>query len=259
MYNLFINIYKGENMEKLNLVDVSIHERDWKQFRKTATQEELLILGLGVKYRIIKSRPVAWISLLGIVLSVVIGLLLMMTMDDMSAGLVVLVVGYVVFSFLATKIIRYSDSYGQIRRRLDKENKKLLKNAYNVSAAADFFDAFVQLPIMFTTIPYQALMMGIGMIAPNFAVSKNGVLVAIPKGYDIGNLQSMSAYYASYSLLEDMEKTSYENNHRYVVTFTNSMGCEETVCSPDGIKFYKENGEYVGYSNDNGKTIVDER
>ena len=246
-------------MEKLDLINVSIHERDWKEFRKSATQEELLVLGLGVQYRIIKGRPIAWISMLGMILSVVVGLLLMEFMGDISTGLIVLVVGYVVFSFLATKVIRFNDSYKQICRRLEKENRKLLKSAYKVSSAASFFDTFVQLPIMFLTIPYQAIMMLIGMFAPNFVVSKNGVLIAIPKGYDIGNLESIGAYYASYSLLDDMEQTSYEKNHKYVATFTNSMGCEETVCSPDGVKFYKDNGEYVGYSNDNGKTIIDER
>ena len=50
-------------MEKLDLTDVSIHEKDWKAFKKSATQEELLILGLGVKYKKIKSRPFAVISL----------------------------------------------------------------------------------------------------------------------------------------------------------------------------------------------------
>lgn len=246
-------------MEKLDLINVSIREKDWKEFRKNATQEELFILGLGVKYRIIRSRPIAWISVLGIILSVVVGLVLMNSMGDMSTGLVVLLAGYVVFSFLATKFIRFNDSYGKISKRLEKENRKLLKSAYSVSAAAAFFDSFVQLPIMFLTIPYQALMMLIGMVAPNFVISKNGVLLAIPKGYDIGDLESIGSYYASYSLLDDMEKTSYEKNHKYVATFTNGMGCEETVCSPDGVKFYKDNGEYVGYSNDNGKTIIDER
>lgn len=42
-------------MEKLDLTDVSIHEKDWKAFKKSATQEELLILGLGVKYKKLKA------------------------------------------------------------------------------------------------------------------------------------------------------------------------------------------------------------
>lgn len=242
-------------MEKLDLTDVSIHEKDWKAFKKSATQEELLILGLGVKYKKIKSRPFAVISLLGIILSVAVGLLLMQYLEDMSAGLIVLLVGYVLFSFIATKVIRYSDSFSQINRKLESENRKALKNAFNVSSAAAVFDALVQLPIMFLTIPYQALMMGIGMFAPNFVISKNGVLIAIPKGYDIGNLVAIGEYYASFSLIGDFEKTSYENSHKYTATFTNDAGCEQTIHSPDGKNYYYENGAYAGHSDDNGKTI----
>ncbi len=196
-------------MEKLDLFDVSIHERDWKSFKKTATQEELLILGIGVKYRIIKSRILTYLSVLGMILSVVIGLLLIGT----DAGLIILIGGYLVFAFLATKSIRYNDSFSQIKRRLSKENKAALKSVFKVSAVAAFFDALFQLIIVYVTIPYQAVMLLIGMIAPNFVISKNGVLIAIPKGYDIGNLGAIGEYYASFSLFDDIEKTSYDNSH----------------------------------------------
>lgn len=38
-------------------------------------------------------------------------------------------------------------------------------------------------------------------------------------------------------------------------TFINSMGCEQTVYSTDGKKFYNSDGSYAGSSNDGGKTI----
>ena len=41
-------------------------------------------------------------------------------------------------------------------------------------------------------------------------------------------------------------------------TFTNDMGCSQTVYSSDGREFYDANGSYVGKSNDGGKTIIDE-
>lgn len=44
----------------------------------------------------------------------------------------------------------------------------------------------------------------------------------------------------------------------YSCTFTNSMGCEETVYTTDGVSFYRANGEYVGHSEDGGHTIIEE-
>ncbi len=38
-------------------------------------------------------------------------------------------------------------------------------------------------------------------------------------------------------------------------TFTNRMGCRQTVYSSDGKEFYDADGSFVGTSNDNGKTI----
>lgn len=241
-------------MENLDLFDVSVHEKDWKQFKKSATQEELLVLGIGVRYRLMKQRILSYLSALGIILSVIIGLLTI----GSSAGLIILLGGYFVFSFLATKSIRYNDSLSKINGKLNKENRQVLKSVFKTSAVAAFFDGLVQIIIMFITIPYQAILMLIGMFAPNFVISKNGVLLAIPKGYDIGNLAEIGAYYASRSLLEDWQNTSYENSHKYTATFTNRMGCEQTVHSSDGKSFYSEGGSYVGHSEDNGKTIIEE-
>ena len=41
-------------------------------------------------------------------------------------------------------------------------------------------------------------------------------------------------------------------------TFTNSMGCEQTVYSSNGREFYSADGSFVGTSNDGGKTINEE-
>ncbi|MDE6613857.1 MAG: hypothetical protein K2K28_04830 [Clostridia bacterium] len=97
--------------------------------------------------------------------------------------------------------------------------------------------------------------MVIGMIAPNFVIAKNGVLIAIPKGCDVGNLAAVGEFYASRSLLDDWEQTSYEKSHRYTATVTNDMGCTQSVHSADGINYYFEDGSFAGRSDDNGKTI----
>lgn len=252
-------------MEKLDLYDVSVHEKDWKQFRKSASQDELLILGIGTKYRVISRRIISYLSALGIILSVVIGLMLF-TLGDANTGLIILIVGYVLFSFLATKFIRYSDSLSQITRKLDAENKEILKKIFAVSPALSFFDALVQFIIMMITIPYQALLMAVGMIAPNFAIAKNGVLVAIPKGYDVGNLGAVGEFYACCSILDEWE--GYRHEHaaspaeegksekfdcyaRDEYTYTDSHGYEQTVYSSDGKEFYDIGGHYVG--SDGGK------
>lgn len=242
-------------MEKLDLFDVSIHEKDWKQFRKSAAQDELLILGIGAKYRLISKRLISYLSALGILLSIIAGFVMISLLDMMSAGLIVLVVGYLVFSFLATKFIRYNDSYKQIYRCLDKENKAALKKIFKVSAAAAFFDALRNFFVVWLTIPYQAILMLIGMFAPNFVIAKNGVLVAIPKGCDIGNLAAVGDYYASRSLLDDWEQTSYEKSHRYTATIINNMGCEQKVHSADGVNYYFEDGSYAGHTDDNGNLV----
>lgn len=245
-------------MEKLDLFDVSVHEKDWKQFKKRATQEELLVLGVGAKYRVIKQRLMSYLSALGIVLSVIIGVLLLPFSATSTVGFVVLIGGYIVFSFLATKAIRYNDTYSQIKWKLNKENKQVLKSVFKVPAFVAFIDALARYIIMWITIPYQALLILIGMVAPNFVISKNGVLLSIPKGCDIENLAEIGAYYASFSLLDEWEATSYENSHRYTGTFTNEKGVTQTVHSSDGKSFYDEGGNYVGHSEDNGKTIIEE-
>lgn len=238
-------------MVKMDLLDVSVDEKDWKQFKKTAAQEELLILGVGVKYRLVTKRIISYLAALGIILSVAIGLVLISALDDISAGLIVLVVGYVICSFLATKFIRYSDSYGKIKRKLDPENKKVLKELLKVSAAAAVFDEIVKLIIMYTTIPYQAILMFIGLFAPNFVISKNGVLLAIPRSCGLDNFETIGAYYASFSLFDEWE----EGRRKYKATFINDKGCEQTVYSPDKKEYYSSDWKHVGSSDDGGKTI----
>ena len=40
----------------LDLYDVSIHDSDWKQFKRRASQDEFLVLAIGSKYRLAKGR-----------------------------------------------------------------------------------------------------------------------------------------------------------------------------------------------------------
>ncbi len=54
------------------------------------------------------------------------------------------------------------------------------------------------------------------------------------------------------------ERFKGNSGFAYSCTYTNSMGYQQTVYTNDKIKFYRENGEYVGYSEDGGRTIIEE-
>ena len=95
---------------KLDLYDTNVDEKTWKQFKKTATQDELTVIAIGAKYRIAHSRIKNLIYALGIVLSIA----LFWPTGGWS------LIGYPVFAFLATKSIRYEDTYSQSYRKLGK-------------------------------------------------------------------------------------------------------------------------------------------
>ncbi len=44
---------------------------------------------------------------------------------------------------------------------------------------------------------------------------------------------------------------------KYSCSYTNSMGYTQTVYTNDKVKFYRANGEYFGYSEDGGRTIIE--
>ena len=200
-------------IQKLDLEDVSIHEKEWKEFRKTASQEELLILAIGSKYRLRTSIIKSLLFAIGLVLSVVVGLCLLFST---TVGLVILIGGYLIFAFLSSKHIRYQDTFNQINRKLDKENKLYMKSVFKYSAGMTVLDIFLKFALMWLTIPYQALMLVLGMIAPNFTIAKNGVLVSVPKGYGLENLIDMGEYYKKYSLLDEMIETQ-KNSTNYIM------------------------------------------
>lgn len=233
---------------KLDLYDTSIDSKTWKDFRKTASQEDLFVIALGARYRLVHTAIAQLIYAVGIILSVVIGLSFITT----SAGLVILIGGYLLFSFLATKNIRYNETYSQVKRGISKEDRKLIEEELvPQNTAMSIISAIAALPIMYITIPYQAIMILIGLFAPNFVIAKSGILVSIPKGYDVGNLGMVGEYYASFDVLDDMMQTSYEENHKYNGTITNDMGCETQVHSHDGVTYCDDNGN--SYEKRNGK------
>lgn len=179
VYNQFQAASAGVNLEKkdvkcsefvLDLYDTSVDERTWKEFKREASQEELAVIAIGAKYRIAHSRIKNILYALGIILSIAI----FWPTGGWS------LIGYPVFAFLATKAIRYQDTYSQSYRKLSAEYKSFVDNCYNSSVWLTIVDGIVQFATFWLTLPYQAIMLLIGTFAPNFAIAKNGILVSIP-------------------------------------------------------------------------------
>lgn len=241
---------------RLDLYDASIDEKTWKQFKKTASQEELAVIAIGAKYRLVHSRIKNILYAIGIVLSIAI----FWPTGGWS------LIGYPVFAFLATKSIRYSDTYSQTYRRLDQEYKSLVNGYYKNNIWLSIVDQVIQLVIFWITIPYQAILLLIGSFAPNFVIAKNGILVSVPKGYDVGGLSAISEYYAQFKFIDEtlannhgssMANTENDSADRYdgkkEYTYTDAYGYEQTVYSDNEKDFYDAGGKYVGSAGENGK------
>ncbi len=222
----------------LDLYDASIDEKTWKEFKKTATQEELAVIAIGAKYRVAHSRVKNILFTFGIILSVA----LFWPTGGYS------LIGYPVFAFLATKSIRYEDTLSQAYRKLNKEYKELVDGYYNCGVGWKILDVFIKLGVFYVTIPYQAIMLFIGTFAPNFVVSKNGILVSIPKGYDVGNLGAVGAYYQGFKFIDE----ALDNNKKYTGTAVVD-GYEVAVHSADDRTYYDGNGNC--YVKEGGKLI----
>ena len=239
---------------RLDLYDTSIDEGTWKSFKKTASQDELTVLAIGAKYRITHSRIKNIIYAIGIILSIAI----FWPTGGWS------LIGYPIFAFLATKSIRYQDTFGQTYRKLSKENKAFVDGFYKSNVGLTILDGIITIATLWLTLPYQAIMLLIGTFAPNFVIAKNGILVSIPNGFDVGNLGAVGAYYASFDFTDEVlagksgksqsESTSSptddyykEDEHSYV----DSHGYTQTIYTDHGgSEAHDAGGRYVGEVSD---------
>lgn len=244
---------------KLDLYDVNIDEKTWKRFKKSASQEELAVIAIGAKYRVAHRRILNIIYAIGIVLSIA----LFFSTSGWS------LFGYVIFAFLATKSIRYEDTYGQSYGRLDDKYSAFVDNFFNSNIWLKILDFFVKLCVLWLTIPYQAVLLFIGTFAPNFVISKNGILVSLPKGYDVGCLGAIGEYYANVKFMDEAVSAIRESNKaitekteespadkfykRKEYTYTDSYGYEQTVYTDNDKDFYGKDGKYVGSAGDGHK------
>lgn len=251
---LYLRIKWRIKMNRRDFTDVSIHGKDWKNFKKTATQEELIVLGIGSKFRLNSTLWTSLIWAVGIIVSVIVGIVLINTDDDPITGLIILIVGYLLFSFLSTKRLRYTDTYSEICGELNKENKKKINSILKPSFIKSFISVIINIILGLITIPYQFVMVIIGWIAPKFVISKNGVLITIPKGYGFENLAAIGEYYARQSLIDEMLDNSYKKNHKYEIEIIDDYGNTVKLHSADNIHFSDgSDGCYI--SDDGGRTV----
>lgn len=243
----------------LDLYDSSIDEKTWKTFKKTATQEELAIIAIGAKYRLsnLKRRILNAVCFVAMILC--FALIPVTAFQSLIA--------YPFIAFFATKSIRYTDTYLQSYNKIHKQNRYLVDDYFNENMFLIIFDYIIHIGMFFVTIPYQALMLGIGIFAPNFVVSKNGILVSIPKGFDVGDLGAVGDYYSSFNFSEEFVESTTEFNKpsnsdhsptdnyykQDEYTYTDKFGYEQTVYSQDGKDFYDVGGKYIGSDGDKYK------
>lgn len=253
---------------KLDLEDTIVHKKDWKAFRKRATQEELLTLAIGSKYRIAGFSAIVkgLVSVVGVILSVVLGVTLVGSIGFFAIFL--LVAGYLFFNLLASKVLGYSDTYRDCRSRLQGEYRQKLDNVFRDCVAVKIVRVLVMALLTIVTIPYKFLLIIIETLIPaagNWTVAHGGeagAVITLPKGADIGNLGAIGAYYASQKFgdvwEQQIKEWTLEDRARYKkYVYRDKYGVEQTAYSKDGVRFYDSpNGvREVGYSSDGGKTI----
>ncbi len=249
--------------------DVIIGEKEWKTFKKTAEQEELVPLAIGAKLmtRGAKFFVKALISVLGTLLSIIVGIS-SLGGDNGVFGIAIIVGGYLFFNGLAVKLTSYTSTYKDCYKKLNKENKAYVADFAKENAAVAFFKSLVELFLTFFTLPYRAILMLIGTLIPStedWCIAHGGIggtVVTLPEGYDIGGLREVGAYYKSRQFLdafmEDTRRKKAEKRSKIkTYEYEDETGVMQKTYTTDDKKFYSSEEMYnkVGESNDGGETI----
>lgn len=253
---------------KLDLYDTIVYRSDWKAFRKRASQDELFALAVGSRYQLdgVKFYIRSLLGAVGGVLSIVLAFVLA---EDFSWFAVMGgVVGYCFFNLLASKQLGYADTLSECRRKLNRENRQLLKELFPDNILVIILRQLVLMLLTIVTIPYKFILMIIETFIPaarNWTVAHGGnagAVISMPKGCDIGGLAAMGEYYASQKLGDAVEQSLEEREAARVAkyqkyTYTDKYGVRQEAYSDDGRAFYSgtDRLKEVGTSEDGGKTI----
>ncbi len=261
------------SLSKIEFEDKPIGEKEWKQFRKCASQEDLAVLAIGARFKETGKQFFirALIAVVGTILSIVLGLADIISNifgSDGLLGVVIVIGGYLFFNSLAVKLTSYSSTYKDCYKRLTAENKAYVDSFFDEKGAVAILKELVVFGLMFFTLPYRAILMFIGTMMPSaedWCVAHGGMggtFVTLPKGYDVGSLREVGEYYESCKFVdawvEESEKAKKERELKVqTYQYTDENGITKTAYSNDGKNFYSSSDLYfkVGESNDGGQNI----
>ena len=258
----------GEMQEsiKLDLEDAVVHKKDWKAFLKRATQEELLTLAIGSRYRLSGAKPLVTtiLGLVGSILSIVLAVSMVFGQFGIFFG----VGAFFACNLIVCKQLGYSNTLNDCRRKLSLENRQRLKELFPESIVVSVLRTVFMMLLMWATLPYKFLLIIIETLIPaagNWTVAHGGeagAVITLPKGSDIGNLGEIGAYYASQKFgdvwEQQIEEWKLEGRARYKkYVYHDKYGVEQTAYSKDGVRFYDspDSVREIGHSSDGGKTI----
>ncbi len=250
--------------------DFTISNADWYDFQASASEDDLLVLAIGSRFR--TSGKKFFVRSLISVLGTILTILAVVFAGNMFAsflGIVLLVAGYFFFNGMAVKLVSYTSTYDDCYKRLSSTNQKALdillgkENGFVI-----VFKSLVQYVLFLFTIPFRAILMLISMVLPqaqDWCIAHGafgGTVVTLPQGYEMDRLKEVGEYYKSCSFLDAWEENIKEQKRESLskmkeYTYKDEMGVVQTAYSDDGENFYSTvDKEYkVGESTDGGKKI----
>lgn len=246
------------NANDIPLRIISIPDKEWKEYRNQAPQDELLVLGIGMKLWLGKTRKSALFFTLGLLLSIIIGAIVAIFVYDI-AGIIIIGLGYLIFSTICMRRRLIKTSLSQTRSKLSVDNRKALDAEFKTSGGASVAEAFTTIVLLILCQPYVMALAVISAVIPSVLNTK----LVIPEGFGFEALEEVKGYYAEKSFLSEAINICFDNNSsntKSTKTFKDEYGNdvdveEQTyVINDRGEKVYKDKfgNEYV--SDDGGKT-----
>lgn len=165
------------DLHDIKFEDTIIRSKDWKAFRRSATQDELLALAIGSKYRMlgISYFVKTIIAIVGMILSIIIGIWGFDYFDMFS--LFILIGGYLFFNLLASKLIGYTDTYTSCYRKLSSDRCDFLNGVFQEKVVIKVLRLISLWILNIVTIPYKAVLMFIEILIPttsNWVIAHGG-------------------------------------------------------------------------------------
>lgn len=247
----------------ISLKIISIPDKEWKEYRNQASQDELMVLGIGMKLWLNKTRKSALCFVLALLLTVAVGVVVAL-FANLIAGIAVIGVGYLIFCTLSMRRHFVKTSLSQTKSKLNAENKKALDAEFKTSGGATFAEVLITIVLCTICEPY---IMAVAVLSAIFPSVLNTKLV-VPEGYGFEALEEIKGYYAEKSFLSEAIEICIDSNRKTASsksteTYRNQYGEEieldadeqPYVINDRGEKVYKDKygNEYI--SRDSGKTV----